>query len=191
MLREVKTTYLELLAEDEFRPSTGFREIVEVKEVDNDAFLNFVLFAGVGLPWRWHSRLRWTMEEWDEYFNKGEIFTFLGFVNKRLAGYYELDFTRPGEAEIKFFGILPGLVGRGLGGKLLSHAVESARAKPVKRIWLHTCSNDSETALSNYLARGFRVYREELNVEDVPEIHELVHLTAEFFKKYLERYPPL
>ena len=187
---KVKTIYLELRDEDEFRPKKGYRERMEVKEVENDAYLNFILFAGVGLPWRWYSRLRWTMEEWDEYFSSGRVKTYLGFEGKKLAGYYELEFTEKFDAEIKFFGVFPHYMGRGLGGMLLSHAVESARKNNAERVWLHTCSNDSDAALGNYLARGFRVFREEEKFEHLPEDSELVRLTADFFALYIRRYPP-
>ena len=186
---KVKTIYLELRYEDEFRPKNGYRERMEVKEVENDAYLNFNLFAGVGLPWRWYSRLRWTLKEWDEYFSSGRVKTYLGFEGKKLAGYYELEFTEKRETEIKFFGVFPQYMGRGLGGMLLSHAVESARRNNAARVWLHTCSNDSDTAFGNYLARGFRVFREEEKFEHVPEDSELVRLAAEFFAGYIRRYP--
>jgi len=187
---KVKTIYLELRYEDEFRPKKGYRERMEVKEVENDAYLNFILFAGVGLPWRWYSRLRWTIEEWDEYFSSGRVKTYLGFEGKKLAGYYELEFTEKRDAEIKFFGVFPHYMGRGLGGMLLSHAVESARRNNSARVWLHTCSNDSDAALGNYLARGFRVFREEEKFEHMPEDSGLVRMAAEFFAGYIKRFRP-
>ncbi len=190
MLVKVKTIYLELKGEDEFRPKTGYRERLEVKEVENDAYLNFILLAGVGLPWRWYSRFKWTIRDWDEYFTSNRVKTYLGFEGKKLAGYYELEFTEKRNAEIKFFGVFPYYMGRGLGGMLLSHAVESARKNNAERVWLHTCSNDSDAALGNYLARGFRIFREEEKFENVPENSELVRLTAEFFAGYIKRYPP-
>jgi hypothetical protein len=44
-----------------------------IREVENDAYLNFMLFAGVGLNWRWYSRLGWSYKEWDEYFSRERV----------------------------------------------------------------------------------------------------------------------
>ncbi len=184
---KVKTTYLEIGEEDEFKPKEGYREKVKMIEVQNDIYLNYFLFTGVGLPWRWYSRLKWTMKEWDEYLSSGRVKTYLGFSNLKLIGYYELFFVDNNDVEIKFIGLFPGNMGGGLGGMLLSHAIDSARANNVNRIWLHTCSNDSETALQNYLARGFRIFREEENFEHVPDKSELIELISVFYNRYIDR----
>lgn len=190
MQTKVKTTYMELRDRDEFKPKKGFRQRLEVREVENDAYLNFILFAGVGLPWRWSSRLRWTPDEWAGYFSSQQVFTWLGFESKKLIGYFEIEFDRQMDAEIKFFGVFPGYMGRGLGGMLLSHAIECAWSKGAKRVWLHTCSNDSEAAIGNYLARGFKVFKEEEKSEHVPETTELIALSAKFFENYIKRFSP-
>ncbi len=48
---------------------------------------------------------------------------------------------------------------RGLGGFLLTHAVKEAWQVGGPRVWLHTCTLDSERALPNYKARGFREFK--------------------------------
>ncbi len=188
MRTKVRTTYLELGPKDEFLPKKGYRERLVVKEVENDIYLNFVFFAGVGLPWRWYSRLRWTIEEWEEYFSSGRVKTFLCFDSARLTGYYELEFDENNDTEIKFLGVFPRYLGKGLGGMLLSHAVDSARNCKAERIWLHTCTNDSDAALGNYIARGFRIFREEEGYEDVPGKDDLTELVSGFFNRYIERF---
>lgn len=190
MRKKVRTTYLELGCEDDFRPKAGYQERLEVKEIENDVYLNFILFAGVGLSWRWQSRLRWTMEQWDEYFSSGRVKTFICFDGPRLIGYYELEFAEKKDAEIKFIGLFPHYMGSGLGGMLLSHAVDSALVNNATRIWLHTCTGDADAALGNYLARGFRVIRVEEDYEDIPGNAEMIHLVSRFFERYLHRFPP-
>ena len=37
------------------------------------------------------------------------------------------------------------------------------------RDWVHTCSLDHPQALSNYQARGFRIYRTEEKPENLPD----------------------
>jgi len=66
-----------------------------------------------------------------------------------------------GAVEIIYFGLLPAFVGRGLGGALLSSAIEEAwRVNPL-RVWVHTCSLDHPAALANYQARGMKIYKTE------------------------------
>lgn len=188
MQENVKTFYLEILTVDQVLLKEGFSKKIQIREVENNAYLNFILFAGVGLPWRWYSRLKWSVAQWEEYFAAREVKTFMGFSGNKLVGYYELEFQKKNNVEIKFFGVLPAYIGEGFGGMLLSHAIKSAFDKGAGRIWLHTCSNDSQAALENYLSRGFKIYREEENVEFVPEKDELIEMVSSFFSDYFDRY---
>ena len=84
------------------------------------------------------------------------------------AGYFELERHADDSAEIAYLGLLPEFRGRGLGGFLLSEAVREAWATGASRVWLHTCTLDSPAALPNYLARGFRPFKEERYVAETP-----------------------
>ena len=44
---------------------------------------------------------------------------------------------------------------------MLTKAVERAWALGASRVWLHTSSLDHTSALSNYLARGFSIWKQE------------------------------
>ena len=82
------------------------------------------------------------------------------------AGVVLLDMADLANVEIKFFGLLPEFVGRGLGRYLLDWAVRHAFTKGAARLWLHTCDLDAPQALANYEARGFEAFdREE---DEVP-----------------------
>ena len=61
--------------------------------------------------------------------------------------------------EVASFGVLPQFIGRGLGGLLLTAALERAWEEGTRRVWLHTCSWDHPHALANYKARGLEVYK--------------------------------
>ncbi len=76
-------------------------------------------------------------------------------------GYFELQRHDDGSVEIAYFGIVPALIGRGLGGFMLERAVQAAWAMTASRVWLHTCTLDSARALPNYRARGFREFKQE------------------------------
>jgi GNAT superfamily N-acetyltransferase len=91
--------------------------------------------------------------------------TFAGYHDDALAGYYELRQDDDGGVEIAYFGLLPEFIGRGLGGALLTSAIEvawSPRGGIVPtRVWVHTCNRDHPQALANYQARGMIVYKVE------------------------------
>lgn len=188
MKHKVKTTYLELNHRNDFTPKSGYHEKIEIKEIEFDAYLNFTLFAGVGLPWSWYSRLSWSIDQWTNHFANHTVKTYLGFSENKLIGYYELEFQENNCVEIKFFGLLPQHINSGFGGKLLSHAIESAWSNDAKRVWLHTCSFDAEHAINNYLSRGFSIYKEEEGYEYIPEKSEMVKLVSDFYSKYIDQW---
>ena len=65
------------------------------------------------------------------------------------------------QIEIAYFGLLPEFIGRGFGGGLLTSAIETAWtwAPTPSRVWVHTCNRDHPSALANYQARGFKIYK--------------------------------
>lgn len=78
--------------------------------------------------------------------------------------------TYAGEnVEIAYFGLLPQFIGKGFGGHLLTRAVEQAWAMGARRVWVHTCTLDGPAALANYQARGFRIYKEVVSEETLPD----------------------
>ncbi len=188
MTEKVITTYLELTDKDRFNPKDGYLEKLDIREVSPEPYLNAVLFAGVGMPWRWYSRLGWTMDEWETHFADHDVATYLCFSDSNLVGYYELEFDGVSSAEIRFLGLFPQHMGKGLGGMMLSHAVRGAREKGVSRVWLHTCTKDADAALANYIARGFRVFKTKEADEDLPGKEEMINRMNQFIGSYIDRF---
>lgn len=124
--------------------------------------LNRKFYAEVGASWKWTDRLGWSDEDWRRVVCRDELRTFVGRIYGEEAGYFELESQAEGNVEIVYLGLLPEFIGKGLGGALLSAAVERAwRLSGARRVWVHTCSFDHEHALENYLKRGFEVFHEE------------------------------
>ena len=74
------------------------------------------------------------------------------------AGSHELE-EQGRSVEIVLFGLVERFFGRGLGGWLLTEALQRALSlEGVDRVWLHTCSLDGPAALANYQARGLRIF---------------------------------
>ena len=120
------------------------------------------LYTAVGGDWYWRARLGWTWTRWMEWLARSPLELWMALKCGTPAGYFELEAQAGGQVEITAFGLLPSFAGQGIGGYLLTQAVLRAWAmRPdVRRVWLHTCSLDSPRALRNYLARGFRVFKE-------------------------------
>jgi GNAT superfamily N-acetyltransferase len=109
------------------------------------------------------------------YLDRAELETWVGYRSGTPAGYFELerqvDPSGGAAVEIVYFGLLPGFIGHGLGGRLLSAAIDRAweMVAGAGRVWVHTCDLDHPQALANYQARGFEVFLVEQREEELPD----------------------
>ena len=92
-------------------------------------------------------------------------------------GLLELDFSRDGQCELAYVGLVPELTGRGHGGWLMGHALKRAwqgqeqgqvGRPPITRVWVHTCDLDHPGALGFYQRHGFRSYERLVEIYDDP-----------------------
>ena len=175
----IVTTYLEMTSPNALtrKKSQIDDPRFAVRELEKpDWVFNRDLYLTVGADWKWLDKVPWTPEQWKGYTNNPNLRTFVGYYEDEIAGYYELDRspgtaeatiltdqTQIGEVEIAYFGLLPAFIGRGVGGRLLTSAIETAWGwlPTPKRVWVHTCNNDHHNALANYQARGFKIYKVE------------------------------
>ncbi len=119
------------------------------------------LYTDVGRDYHWIDRLGWTDEEITAYLADPALELWLLRVKHDPAGYFELRRHDDGAVEIAYFGLLPAFTGQGMGKFMLTEAVQRAWALGATRVWLHTSSLDHGSALPNYLARGFSVWKQE------------------------------
>ena len=149
-------------------------ETLEVRELKEPNWkFNREMYFKVGENWKWIDKRPWTDEQWKEYAANPNLRTFAGYFSREVAGYFELlrnsgsddrsELTGQNEdnIEIAYFGLLPEFIGRGFGGGLLTSAIETAWAwtPTPSRVWVHTCNRDHPSALANYQARGFKIYK--------------------------------
>jgi GNAT superfamily N-acetyltransferase len=167
---DVTTHYLEMHEPRELCPKRIAREGLEVKQakIPLPEFNRF-LYTAVGGDWYWIDRLDWTYNQWLEWVDRPELQTWVAYVFGTPAGYFELEAQAQGNVELAYFGVLPQFIGQGLGGHLLTVAIERAWRMGATRVWVHTCSLDHPSALANYCARGFRVFREETQAQELPD----------------------
>ena len=158
MLTAVTTWFLEMKDPAQLRPARPPQRAAtliqaEIPCPELNRFLNEV----VGANWSWTDRLPWTLEQWQAWVERVE--TWIGYVAGTPAGYFEL--LRPSETEVNlaYFGLLPWAIGQGLGGWMLTRAIERCWALGPRIVTVNTCSLDGPHALPNYRARGFEIVR--------------------------------
>ena len=170
-MKQLVTTYsLEMLSRDELRPCLPpALELAVHPVVRPSPELSRFFYTAVGGDYYWIDRLSWTYSQWLDYLGRPGVETWIGSHAGVPVGYFELERQAEDTVEIVYFGLLPQWIGRGLGGALLTAAIERAWQPGARRIWVHTCSLDGPAALANYQARGFRQFREETAEVDLPD----------------------
>jgi GNAT superfamily N-acetyltransferase len=135
---------------------------LSVIEVEIDEFrFNKFLYQYIGEPWEWTDKLNQSDSEWEAYVKSPYLRTWVAYFRGSISGYFEL-LTKGGTTEIAYFGLALPFIGKGFGSYLLSQAIKQAwNIKSTERVYVHTCTLDHSSALSNYKARGFKVYKTE------------------------------
>ena len=121
----------------------------------------------VGERWNWRDRLAMPDADLETYLAKPGVHVWSLRVDGEIAGFFELQRYDDARVEIMYFGLAPDFIGRGLGGWMLTRAIEEAFALNPSHVTVHTCTLDNPHALPNYLARGFSVTREERYVAEI------------------------
>lgn len=119
------------------------------------------LFRKVGEPWLWISRLLMDDDELEAILHHPAVDISLIVDGKEPVGFIELDFREPGECEIAFFGLVPDQNGKGHGRWMMNQALDKAWRDDIRRVWLHTCTQDSPRALPFYQRCGFRIFKQQ------------------------------
>ena len=164
MIQEVKRSYLEINSTQDLKEVSKPLEGYSLNLLDPINFqLNKFFYKNVGKKHKWIDRLVWTETQWINYVSNKNTRTFI-FKNKDdLAGFFELiHHSEKREIEIAYFGLLEEYQNKKLGSYLLSEAIKRSFEYSIKRVWLHTCSLDHKNALSNYVARGMKIFKTEI-----------------------------
>lgn len=128
------------------------------------------LFAEIGGPWLWFSRLALSREDLAALLADPRVEVGYVLADGRRVGLVELDFRREGEAELAFFGFVPEWTGRGLGRAAMEWALDRAFSRPIRRLFVHTCTLDHPAALPFYLKAGFRAFGRSVEVMPDPRL---------------------
>lgn len=166
----VTTYYLEMTDPQELRPKQSDNPNLVIQQVAIPLpEFNRFFYTAVGGEWYWLDRRNWSYRQWAEWVDRPELQTWVAYLSGTPVGYFELEMQADYSVELAYFGLLPQFVGQGLGGHLLTRAIEQGWAMGARRVWVHTCTLDHASALANYQARGFRLYNEKTHHETLPE----------------------
>ena len=163
MSKKVERNYLEINFIKDLKETSNFPENHSINLVDPVDFqLNKFFYKNIGKNHHWVDRLVWTEKQWINYVSDKNVKTYVLKNKKDLAGYFELILHREkNEVEIAYLGLLKEYQNKKLGSYLLSAAIKNSFLDSPKRVWVHTCSLDHKNALSNYVARGMKIFKTE------------------------------
>ncbi len=136
------------------------------------------LYRRIGENWLWFSRLAMDDAALAAAIHHDDVEICVLKEAEREIGLLELDFRLPGECELAFFGVTLEYIGRGAGRMLMNEAIERAWARPIRRLWVHTCTGDHPAALGFYMRSGFKPFRRQIEVADDPRLLGLLPETA-------------
>jgi len=124
-------------------------------------------YRTIGAAWHWVDRRHLDDDAWQQLVEQEQGEVWVATDQEGLVGYFQLA-RRDVDIELRYFGLVERCHGRGIGGWLLTRAVERAWSLEPRRVVLNTCTLDGPAALPNYLRRGFTVVREEPHRREIP-----------------------
>ena len=167
MTQEVQRNYLEINSINNLNKVVKPNEDCSLNLLKPTNFqLNKFFYKNIGKNHKWIDRLVWTEAQWIDYVSNKNVKTYVFKFKNDLAGFFELIFhNEKKEIEIAYFGLLEEFRNKKLGSYLLSQAIQKSFIesfnKSINRVWVHTCSLDHKNALSNYIARGMKIFKTE------------------------------
>jgi GNAT superfamily N-acetyltransferase len=170
-------TYLEMHARPRLRRLSRPAGLA-IDRIGDDLARYRALFRAVGEDWLWFSRRVMPDQTLRSIIGHPQVEACALVSDGRDVGLLELDFRRPGECELAFFGLVPDVVGSGLGRLLMNEAIRRAFRRPIGRFHVHTCSLDHPAALGFYIRSGFAPYKRAIEVADDPRLTGRLPLDA-------------
>ena len=84
------------------------------------------------------------------------------------SGFFELDGRYWPDMNLSYFGLMPHMVGAGIGYAFLRQSVDTVWRLGARGMTVNTCTADHARALPTYLRAGFRAIRQVREVWNVP-----------------------
>ncbi|GAA0469620.1 GNAT family N-acetyltransferase [Parasphingorhabdus litoris] len=128
------------------------------------------LFHRIGEEWLWFGRLLMSDTELKAILHDEATEIISVQHGDNIVGFAELDFSESQQCEIVYFGLVPEMNGKGYGNALMAETLKRAWKDDINRVWLHTCTNDSQRATGFYKREGFTAYKREIDIHPDPRI---------------------
>jgi len=161
--KKIERNYLEIKKLTDLNISKPFPKGYKIDFIEPTDFqLNKFFYKNIGKKHHWVDRLSWSENEWINYTSNKKVKTYILKKDEDLAGYFELiEHKDKDEVEIAYLGLLEEYHNKKLGSHLLSSAIQKSFLTNPQRVWVHTCSLDHKNALTNYIARGMKIFKKE------------------------------
>jgi GNAT superfamily N-acetyltransferase len=166
---EVTITYLEMRAPAPRRDTPlPARKLALLRAEAMPVHFYRYLYERVGEPWLWYERRALDDAALAAIIHDPRVEIHVLYADGSPAGFSELDRREGKEIELAYLGIMPELIGQGLGRYLLEWTIDTAWRHAPERLWVHTCNLDHPRALQRYQRAGFVPYRQETTIIDDP-----------------------
>ena len=132
------------------------------------AFYRF-LYATVGGPHCWWLRRVAPDNELAALLASPAISVHVLYRDGEPGGFFELDARTGHDVNLAYFGLMPHLIGRGLGEAFLRRAIDAAWMLSPTQLRVNTCTADHPRALPSYLRAGFKPMRTVREIWDIPD----------------------
>jgi GNAT superfamily N-acetyltransferase len=86
-----------------------------------------------------------------------------------VGGFFQLDSSHWPDVNLSYFGLMPHMVGHGVGAAFLRYAVDEVWRAGATGMTVNTCTADHPRALPNYLRAGFDIVRQVQETWAVPD----------------------
>lgn len=157
-------TFLEMTAAPEGPrpPAPGLAGLALIRSENPPGRWFLHLYDSVGAAYEWTDWHRRPAEELTAFLTDPAVELYTLMLKGWSAGFFMLDWRKPGECELVYFGLTPEAEGMGLGKWLLSEAIRTGWAKKaVRKMTVETCTLDGPRALPLYQKMGFSPVRRE------------------------------
>lgn len=153
-----KVTYLEM------KKDPGIAEVelgrFSMRRAEMLPVANYLhIYREVGRDYLWNYRPGQTEAEIATILNSPTTWMYLLFEGEQAVGMAELDATDPNDIELVHFGLVPGLLNKGIGKLFLQNIIRLVWDSGTKRMWLSTCEMDHPKAVSFYESAGFVIFK--------------------------------
>jgi len=162
-------TFLEMQARPTYpRPHQPLGHQAALFHAENPPVWYFLnLYNAVGSQYLWTDKHAESEDELRAFVQHPKMALYTLIRQGWPAGFFMLDNREAGVCDLAYFGLVPEMVGQGLGKFLIQEAVHIGWDTPgTEKMTVNTCTLDHPRALALYQSAGFEPVRQEHKTRD-------------------------